>query len=135
MLRRQLAGVAVAMIFPLLAIAEPSPSIVEVIDGDTVTIAAPYLPDPLEKTLPLRIEGVDTPELRSRNPAEREAAKRAKAFVIDAIAQGYTVKIRSWDKYARLLGTITLPDGSLLADKLIASGLGHPYLGGRKTPF
>lgn len=112
------------------------PSVLEVIDGDTVTVAAPYLPDPLPKVLLLRIAGVDTPELRSSDPNEREAARKAKDFVSETLKNGgYTVKIISWDKYARLLGDITLRDGKLLSNTLIEKGLGVPYNGGRKPGF
>ena len=43
--------------------------IVRVNDGDTVVIAAPFLPKPLKPELAVRIYGVDTPEkvVRARN--------------------------------------------------------------------
>ncbi len=37
-------------------------NITRVIDGDTVAIEAPWLPDPLKKELSIRVFGVDTPE-------------------------------------------------------------------------
>ena len=36
--------------------------ILKVTDGDTIVIAAPYLPAPLKPQLAVRIYGVDTPE-------------------------------------------------------------------------
>jgi endonuclease YncB( thermonuclease family) len=37
-------------------------NIVRVSDGDTIVIAAPFLPQPLKPELAIRIYGVDTPE-------------------------------------------------------------------------
>ena len=37
-------------------------NILRVSDGDTVVIAAPFLPPPLKQELAIRIFGVDTPE-------------------------------------------------------------------------
>ena len=36
--------------------------VLRVIDGDTVEIEAPYLPEPLAPKLSIRVYGVDTPE-------------------------------------------------------------------------
>ena len=38
--------------------------IIRVTDGDTVVIAAPYLPPPLKPEIAVRVFGVDTPENR-----------------------------------------------------------------------
>ena len=51
--------------------------IVRVNDGDTVVIAAPFLPQPLKPELAVRIFGVDTPE---KGP-ELNAHKRTKEAV------------------------------------------------------
>ena len=54
---------------PLLAFAQKTPQgvtydaqIIRVTDGDTVVIAAPFLPAPLKPELAVRVYGVDTPE-------------------------------------------------------------------------
>ena len=56
-------------ILPMLALAQKTPQgvtydaqIVRINYGDTVVIAAPFLPAPLKPELAVRIFGVDTPE-------------------------------------------------------------------------
>ena len=69
------------MLLPSLALAQKAPQgvtydaqIVRVNDGDTVVIAAPFLPAPLKPELAVRIYGVDTPEkgFRAQCPQEDE---------------------------------------------------------------
>lgn len=107
--------------------------ITRVIDGDTVEIHAPFIPDPLEKKLSVRIIEIDTPESahRAKCPKERALAKEAKAFTEDQINKAVNIQINflKWDKYGgRILGHIVL-DGESLALKLIGKGLAVPYTG------
>ena len=44
--------------------------IIRVTDGDTVVIAAPFLPAPLKPELAVRVYGVDTPEKGFRGQCE-----------------------------------------------------------------
>jgi hypothetical protein len=46
--------------------------ILRVTDGDTVVIAAPFLPAPLKPELAVRVYGVDTPEKGFRAQCESE---------------------------------------------------------------
>ena len=48
--------------------------IIRVNDGDTVVIAATYLPKPLKPELAVRVFGVDTPEKGHRAQCAKEAA-------------------------------------------------------------
>ena len=63
--------------------------IVRVNDGDTVVIAAPFLPKPLKPELAVRIYGVDTPEkgFRAQCPQEDERGKLATKFTTNAVAK------------------------------------------------
>ena len=63
---------------PLLAFAQKTPQgvtydakIIRVTDGDTVVIAAPFLPAPLKPELAVRVYGVDTPEIGRASCRER----------------------------------------------------------------
>jgi endonuclease YncB( thermonuclease family) len=47
-------------------------NILKVSDGDTIVIAAPFLPAPLKPQLAVRIFGVDTPEKGFRAKCESE---------------------------------------------------------------
>ena len=57
--------------------------VIKVYDGDTITIAAklPYDASPLYR-LSVRLNGIDTPEIKGKNDDEKEAAKNAR----DALA-------------------------------------------------
>lgn len=110
--------------------------VLKVIDGDTVEIEAPYLPDPLKKVLSLRLYGIDTPEkgFRAKCAYENMRALKAKLFTEQEISHSNVIKveIKSWDKYGgRVLGDLIL-DGTRLTDRLISGGYGVRYYGKTK---
>jgi micrococcal nuclease len=99
-------------------------AVVAVIDGDTLDIAAP---DGASRTTRVRLWGIDTPELsRNREPAEpwsEEARQYAEGL---ALGRNVTLSLeahRPREKYGRLLAFVTLPDGSVLNERLLLEGL------------
>lgn len=114
-------------------------TILRVIDGDTVVIAAPYLPEPLKKELAVRVYGVDTPEKGFRSHCESESllSEEATKFTITAVkASKYQqVIIRDWDKYGgRILGDVLL-DGKSLRSMLLDNELARQYHGEKKESW
>lgn len=114
-------------------------TILRVIDGDTVVIEAPYLPDPLKKELSIRVWGVDTPEkgFRAKCIDEDRKAKAAVAFTRQTVndSKKHQAAIIGWDKYGgRLLGDVIL-DGQSLRELLIKNNLGRPYFGDAKKSW
>jgi endonuclease YncB( thermonuclease family) len=113
--------------------------IVRVNDGDTVVIAAPYLPAPLKPELAVRIYGVDTPEkgFRAQCPSEDQRGQAASAFTKNAVAttQKHQVVLYGWDKFGgRVLGDIILNGVSLRAE-LIKNGFAREYFGEAKQSW
>ena len=113
--------------------------IVRVSDGDTIVIAASFLPAPLKPELAVRIFGVDTPEKghRAQCPQEDARGKAATEFTKAAIAasQQRQVTLYAWDKFGgRVLGDIIL-DGRSLRQGLIANGHAREYYGDAKTSW
>jgi endonuclease YncB( thermonuclease family) len=113
--------------------------IVQVSDGDTVVIAAPYLPAPLKPQLAVRIYGVDTPEKgpRAQCAAEAAAAERASTWTKNLVAGGkqHQVILYKWDKFGgRVIGDIVV-DGQSVRRGLIAAGLAREYYGEAKTSW
>lgn len=109
--------------------------ILRVIDGDTVEIAAPFLPPPLKPTLLLRVSGVDTPEIHSpKCELESNLALEAKEFTENLIKNTKNVEVifKNWDKYGGRVDGDLILDGSSLATTLILKGYGHPYFGEKK---
>lgn len=97
--------------------------IIRVVDGDTIEFEAKFLPDPLKKTLKLRIDGVDTPEKNhlAKCDLEKEKAQKAKEFTIRQIQNAREVRIvlKKWGKFGgRIVGDISL-DGKYLSKLLI----------------
>lgn len=54
--------------------------VLDVYDGDTVTLAVPFLGKVF--ACACRIKGIDTPEMKSRDPAEKARAKAARARLL-----------------------------------------------------
>jgi endonuclease YncB( thermonuclease family) len=135
---------------PLLAFAQKTPQgvtydaqILRVTDGDTVVIAAPFLPKPLKPELAIRVFGVDTPEkgFRAQCPSEAQRGEAASAFTKNAInsaaASGgkFQVTMYGWDKFGgRVLGDILI-NGQSLRAALIANGFAREYYGDAKQSW
>jgi endonuclease YncB( thermonuclease family) len=135
---------------PLLAFAQKTPQgvtydaqILRITDGDTVVIAAPFLPKPLKPELAVRVFGVDTPEKghRAQCPQEAQRGEAASAFTKNAIAtaaaQGgkFQATLYGWDKFGgRVLGDI-LVNGQSLRAALIANGFAREYYGDAKQSW
>jgi endonuclease YncB( thermonuclease family) len=105
--------------------------VIKVYDGDTVWIAV-RCGDEICRFM-CRLYGVDTDELRSKDPAEKKSAERARVFVTTfCLNKLVNVTVRdARDKYGRLLVNISV-DGVDLAGELLRLGLARPYFGGHK---
>ena len=138
---------AILLLVPMLALAQGKQKqgvvydaqIVRVNDGDTVVIAAPFLPAPLKPELAVRIFGVDTPEkgFRAQCPAEDARGKAATEFTKNAVAssQQRQVVLYDWDKFGgRVLGDILL-NGVSLRSLLIQNGFAREYYGEAKQSW
>ena len=132
---------------PMLAFAQKMPKnsatydaqVLRVSDGDTVVIAAPFLPAPLKPELAVRIYGVDTPEKghRAQCPQEDQRAQVASQYTKQLIAQGGKIQVTlyAWDKFGgRVLGDIIVNGQSVRAG-LIANGLAREYYGDAKQSW
>jgi endonuclease YncB( thermonuclease family) len=118
---------------------EYTAKIVRVSDGDTIVIAAPYLPAPLKPELAVRIYGVDTPEKghRAACPAEAAAAEKASAWTKTLVASSaqHQVILYKWDKFGgRVIGDIVV-NGQSVRRGLIANGHAREYYGEAKTSW
>jgi endonuclease YncB( thermonuclease family) len=82
----------------------------------------------------IRLEGIDTAEMRSKDPILREKAEKAKASLKEMI-EGKEVYVKSLgiDKYGRSLATIYTQDGKCCNDIMKINNLAISYHGGTKT--
>ena len=134
------------LLIPTLALAQKTPNgvlydaqILRVSDGDTVVIAAPFLPAPLKPELAVRIYGVDTPEkgFRGQCDSEKQRGEAASVFTKNLInsSQQRQVILYGWDKFGgRVLGDIIL-NGQSLRAQLIANGFAREYYGDAKQSW
>lgn len=114
-----------------------SGKIVRVYDGDTVTIATRISVD--GKEIPkifrfnVRLLGIDTPEMRTKNQAEKALAVKARD-ALNAYIMNKTVTLQSvsYDKYGRILADILTKDGVNISDWMISNGYAVKYDGGTK---
>lgn len=136
----------ILMLVPTIVFAQKAPQgvtydaqVVRVNDGDTVVIAAPFLPAPLKPELAVRIYGVDTPEKghRAQCPAEDQRGQAATQFTKNAVnaAAKRQVILYGWDKFGgRVLGDIIL-NGQSLRAMLIQNGFAREYYGDAKQSW
>ena len=136
----------VLLAVPVLAFAQKQPKgvtydaqILRVSDGDTIVIAATFLPQPLKPELAVRIYGVDTPEKghRAQCPAEAQRGEMATQYTKQLVQSGqrFQVTLYGWDKFGgRVLGDIIVNGQSVRAG-LIANGLAREYYGDAKQSW
>jgi endonuclease YncB( thermonuclease family) len=137
----------VAALFALPVLAQKAPKnsatydaqVLRVSDGDTIVIAATFLPAPLKPELAVRIYGVDTPEKghRAQCPQEDQRAQMASKWTTQLISQGGKIQVTlyAWDKFGgRVLGDI-LVNGQSVRAGLIANGLAREYYGEAKQSW
>jgi endonuclease YncB( thermonuclease family) len=113
--------------------------IIRVSDGDTIVIAAPFLPLPLKPELAVRIFGVDTPEKghRAQCPKEAQMGELASQYTKQLVSSGqkFQVTLYAWDKFGgRVLGDIIV-NGQSVRQGLIANGLAREYYGEAKQSW
>jgi micrococcal nuclease len=136
----------ILLAMPILAFAQKTPKgvtydaqIVRVSDGDTIVIAAPFLPAPLKPELAVRIFGVDTPEKgwRGQCESEKQRGEAASLFTKDLVSKSSQrqVVLYGWDKFGgRVLGDILL-NGQSLRTMLIQNGHAREYYGDAKQSW
>jgi endonuclease YncB( thermonuclease family) len=138
---------ALLLIVPALVVAQGMPKnsatydaqIIRVSDGDTIVIAAPFLPQPLKPELAVRIFGVDTPEKghRAQCPSEDTRGQAASEFTKNVVksTKRHQVILYGWDKFGgRVLGDMIL-DGVSLRAELIRNGFAREYYGDAKQSW
>jgi len=128
-----------------------SATLIKVYDGDTVNLLVyPWPGD--QKRISVRLDGIDTPELRPRKPAgtdptiweslkqcEKSAAISAKLKVERLLATGEAITLQTiypnrTKFYGRMVGRITV-GGKDLSEALLAGGYARPYSGGKRQPW
>ena len=109
-----------------------------VIDGDSLDIDINLGFGIVLQNRRLRLEGVDTPELRTSDEEEKQFGLRAKSFVVDWCTQRELVLVMNTDsdeqdKFGRILGQIEDNVGKNLVSDIITNYHGVAYHGQNKA--
>jgi endonuclease YncB( thermonuclease family) len=111
--------------------------VINVYDGDTVTLIVPF--ETKFFKCKCRLMGIDTPELRTRDPREKAAGIAARDSLRSLIADKHVwVECGGYDKYGRLLGTIYLTaalEKPSVNEQMLLQGHAKSYFGGTKGAF
>ena len=80
-----------------------------------------------------RLLGLDSAEMRSKDPVEKALAYEARDYARTVADESVCmVQCASFDKYGRVLVNVTLPDGTDLSSKILDEKLAFPYDGTTK---
>ena len=113
--------------------------VIKVYDCDTITIATqfPYSTTLNESNIMyrfhVRLLGIDTPEMKTKNKDEKAIAHLAQKTLSDLILnKNVTLKNTSLDKYGRILANVYTENGIELSNWAITNRFAVSYDGGTK---
>ena len=92
--------------------------VTSIYDGDTFRANIEGFPAVIGEHMSIRINGIDTPELRGKCDKEKQLAKLAKQFTVERLraARSITLKNIKRGKYFRFIADV---DGVSLGEQLI----------------
>lgn len=98
-------------------------------DGDTIRFDIPNVHPLLGKDIPIRLLGVDTPEIKSTNPCEKLVAQMAKDRVEQILTKATSINLLSAKKgsFFRIVADVVIDDGKGLSGMLLDEKLAVPY--------
>ena len=103
-------------------------------DGDTITFNLPGLHSIIGEKISIRVNGIDTPEIKGKCEKEKYDAQQAQQMVEDILKDAEQITLRDMErgKYFRIAADVIV-DGENLADMLIEAGMAVRYDGEKKT--
>ena len=110
--------------------------VISVYDGDTFRVDIDSLPPIVGKNIPIRLNGVDTPEIRGKCKYEKDLAIKARDFVRNKLANAKEIKLNNLQrgKYFRVVADVMV-DGVSLEQELLENELANKYSGGKKSSW
>lgn len=110
--------------------------VTSIYDGDTFRCNISGYPPIIGERIAVRINGIDTPELRDNHPRVKALARKSKQYTVQRLREGRHIVLRNMQrgKYFRIVADVYV-DGGNLGQELIVRGLAKPYDGGKKTEW
>lgn len=106
--------------------------VVSVYDGDTITVAAYLKGDPQCYKFKVRLNGIDSPELRGSSTTEKQYAIESRDALKERILdQEIYLNIVGTEKYGRILGDV-IYKGENINKWMVEKGYAIVYDGGTK---
>lgn len=102
-----------------------------IVDGDTIIVSIDVGFGIWLKDIPIRVLGINTPEVRTKDIIEKIAGMKAKARVEELLPVGSTVIVNTEldkEKFGRILGDFLIDGKESLGHILLAEGLAESYL-------
>ena len=102
-------------------------------DGDTCMVSIPGSHPLFGDHIPVRLAGIDTPEMKGKCDREKAMARQARDLIRDILTHAQQIELRRAhrDKYFRVCARI-IADGQDLSELLLLKGMAVPYDGGTK---
>ena len=104
-----------------------------VIDGDTIDVTLDLGFNVFLKKQRCRLAGIDTPESRTRDLAEKKLGLEAKARLTELCGENLKIKSLGRGKFGRILAIPYTNDNEDICQILIQEGHAVEYWGGKKT--
>ena len=104
-----------------------------VVDGDTIDVTLDLGFNVKLQKQRVRLAGIDTPESRTRDLAEKALGKKASARLKELCGEKLKIKSLGKGKYGRILGIPYSEDDQNICETLIKEGHAVEYWGGKKT--
>ena len=110
--------------------------VISVYDGDTFRVDIDSLPPIVGKNIPIRLNGIDTPEIRGKCQYEKDLALKARDFVRNKLVNAKEIKLTKLQrgKYFRVVADVMI-DGVSLEQELLDNELAYKYTGGKKSSW
>ena len=110
--------------------------VISVYDGDTFRVDIDSLPPIVGKNIPIRLNGIDTPEIKGKCQHEKDLALKARDFVRNKLANAKEIKLTKLQrgKYFRVVADVMI-DGVSLEQELLENKLAYKYTGGKKSSW
>ena len=110
--------------------------VISVYDGDTFRVDIDSLPPIVGKNIPIRLNGVDTPEIQGKCQYEKDLALKARDCVRNKLANAKEIKLTKLQrgKYFRVVADVMI-DGVSLEQELLQNKLAYNYTGGKKSSW
>ena len=108
--------------------------VTSIYDGDTFRANIPDYPPIIGQHMGIRINGVDTPEMRGQCEQEKVLARKAKQYTVTMLRSAKTIELRNMQrgKYFRIVADV-YADGQSVGEVLVREGLAVVYNGGKKV--